>query len=148
MARRAAAYGVYCGPVGVDLAQVHQRKEAIVEDFRAGLQRELEHTENVELIFGEARFTGPKFVEVRLTAGGTRVLTTDTVFINTSARPARPRITGLDSVKPFNSASIMELQELPQHLLVLGGGYVGLEFGQMFRRFGSTVTIVQHGGDR
>ena len=110
-----------------------------------GMQRRLEDAENVELIFGEAHFTGPKVVEVKLNAGGTRTLTADTIFINTGARPARPRIAGLDSVKTLDSTSIMELQELPEHLLVLGGGYVGLEFGQMFRRFGSAVTIVQHG---
>ena len=90
-------------------------------------------------------FTGPKVVEVKLKAGGTRTLTADTIFINTGARPARPRIAGLDSVTALDSTSIMELQELPEHLLILGGGYVGLEFGQMFRRFGSAVTVVQHG---
>ena len=145
LARRAADYGIRCGPVSVDLAQVHRRKQAIVDDFRAGEQRRLEDAENVELIFGEARFTGPKVVEVRLTAGGTRTLTADSIFINTGARPARPRIAGLNSVRALDSTSIMELQELPEHLLVLGGGYVGLEFGQMFRRFGSAVTVVQHG---
>jgi pyruvate/2-oxoglutarate dehydrogenase complex dihydrolipoamide dehydrogenase (E3) component len=145
LARRAADYGIRCGPVGVDLGQVHRRKKAIVDDFRAGAQRRLEDAENVELIFGEAHFTGPNVVEVRLTAGGTRKLTADSIFINTGARPARPHIAGLNSVKALDSTSIMELQELPAHLLVLGGGYVGLEFGQMFRRFGSTVTVVQHG---
>ena len=145
LARRAADYGIRCGPVSVDLGQVHRRKQAIVDDFRAGEQRRLEDAKNVELIFGEAHFTGPNVVEVRLNAGGTRTLTADTIFINTGARPARPRIAGLDSVRALDSTSIMELQELPEHLLVLGGGYVGLEFGQMFRRFGSAVTVVQHG---
>ena len=145
LARCAADYGIRCGPVGVDLGQVHRRKQAIVDDFRAGVQRRLEDAENVELIFGEAHFTGPNVVEVRLTAGGTRTLTADSIFINTGARPARPHIAGLNSVRALDSTSIMELQELPEHLLVLGGGYVGLEFGQMFRRFGSAVTVVQHG---
>lgn len=145
LARRAADYGVHCGPVDVDLGEVHRRKQAIVDDFRAGVQRRLKDAENVELISGEARFTGPKAVEVRLTSGGTRTLTADAIFINTGARPAQPRIAGLDSVRTLDSTSIMELQKLPQHLLVLGGGYVGLEFGQMYRRFGSAVTVVQHG---
>ncbi len=145
LARRAVDYGIRCGPVDVDLGQVHRRKQAIVDEFRTGDQHRLEDAKNVELIFGEARFTGPKVVEVRLIAGGTRTLTADSIFINTGARPARPRITGLDSVRALDSTSIMELQELPEHLLVLGGGYVGLEFGQMFRRFGSAVTVVQHG---
>ena len=129
----------------VDLGEVHRRKQAIVDDFRTGEQRRLKKAENVELIFGEARFTGPKAVEVRLTGGGTRTLTADAIFINTGARPARPGIAGIDAVRALDSTSIMELQNLPQHLLVLGGGYVGLEFGQMFRRFGSAVTVVQHG---
>ncbi len=145
LTRRAADYGIRCGTVGVDMAQVRERKQAIVDDFRAGVQRRLEDAENVELIFGEGRFTGPNVVEVRLTVGGTRTLTADAIFINTGARPARPRIAGLDSVRALDSTSIMELQELPEHLLVLGGGYIGLEFGQMFRRFGSAVTIVQRG---
>ncbi|HEY1685180.1 MAG TPA: mercuric reductase [Tepidisphaeraceae bacterium] len=145
LARRAADYGIRCGPVDVDLAQVHRRKQAIVDEFRTGDQHRLEATKNVDLIFGEAKFIGPKTVEVKITTGGTRALTADNIFINTGARPTQPRIPGIDLTKTLDSTSIMELQTLPQHLLVLGGGYVGLEFGQMFRRFGSAVTIVQHG---
>ena len=145
LARRAADYGVRCGSVAVDMKQVHRRKQAIVDEFRAGVEHRLKEPKNIDLIFGQAHFTGPKVVEVRLNAGGTRTLTADTIFINTGDRAARPRITGLDSVRALDSTSIMELQELPEHLLVLGGGDVGLEFGQMFRRFGSAVTIVQHG---
>src|ERR1700722_10044016 len=94
LARRAADYGVRCGPVGVDMAQVYRRKQAIVDEFRAGVEHRLEGAGKVELIFGEARFTGPKVVEVRLNAGGARTLTADTIFLNTGARPARPRIAG------------------------------------------------------
>src|SRR5437763_3095938 len=97
LARRAADYGVRCGPVAVDLAQVRARKQAVVDDFRAGGRRRLEEAENVELIFGEGRFTAPKVVEVTLKAGGTRALPADTIFINTGARPARPAVEGLDS---------------------------------------------------
>ncbi|HEY7326284.1 MAG TPA: mercuric reductase [Gemmataceae bacterium] len=145
LARRAAEYGVHCGPVTIDMAQVRRRKQAIVDDFRTGGQRRLEKAENIELIFGEGRFTSPKVVEVTLKTGGTRTLTADTIFINTGGRPSRPAIPGLDSVTALDSTSIMELDALPKHLLVLGGGYIGLEFGQMFRRFGSAVTLVQHG---
>jgi pyruvate/2-oxoglutarate dehydrogenase complex dihydrolipoamide dehydrogenase (E3) component len=145
LARRAADYGVHCGPVAVDLAQVRRRKQAIVDDFRTSGQRRLEKADNVDLIFGQGRFTAPKVVEVTLTAGGTRTLTADTIFINTGGRPARPTIAGLDSARALDSTSILELDTVPEHLLVLGGGYVGLEFGQMFRRFGSAVTVVQHG---
>jgi pyruvate/2-oxoglutarate dehydrogenase complex dihydrolipoamide dehydrogenase (E3) component len=96
-------------------------------------------------LFGEASFVAPKAVAVRLKGGGTRQLTADKIFINTGCRPARPPVAGLDSVPVLDSSSIMELDALPEHLLVLGGGYIGLEFGQMFRRFGSAVTIVQRG---
>jgi pyruvate/2-oxoglutarate dehydrogenase complex dihydrolipoamide dehydrogenase (E3) component len=145
LARRAADYGVHTGPVSVDMAKVWQRKQAIVESFRNGSQHRLENTPNVSLLFGEASFTGPKMLEVRLNNGGTRHLTADKIFINTGGRPEKPPMTGLNQVPHFDSTSIMELAVPPQHLLVLGGGYIGVEFGQMFRRFGSRVTIVQRG---
>jgi pyruvate/2-oxoglutarate dehydrogenase complex dihydrolipoamide dehydrogenase (E3) component len=145
LARRAADYGVNCGPVAVDMMQVRKRKQSIVDSFRTGGQRRLEQAENVELIFGDGRFIAPKIVEVTLKDGGARRLTADAIFINTGARPARPAIDGLDSVQALDSTSVMELSTVPEHLLILGGGYIGLEFGQMFRRFGSTVTIVERG---
>ena len=91
---------------------------------------------------GEARFVGPNAVELE-GAGGTEQLAAPLIFINTGGRPTRPALPGIDGVPALDSTSIMELAELPEHLLVLGGGYIGLEFGQMFRRFGSRVTIVQ-----
>jgi pyruvate/2-oxoglutarate dehydrogenase complex dihydrolipoamide dehydrogenase (E3) component len=99
----------------------------------------------LELIFGEGSFSGPKSVTVRLQSGETRHLIADTIFINTGGRPEGPPLPGLESVPVLDSTSIMELDVLPNHLLVLGGGYIGLEFGQMFRRFGSAVTVVQRG---
>lgn len=145
LARRAADYGVHTGPVTVNLAEVRQRKRAVVDDFRGGSERRLEGTAGLELIRGEARFTGPKTLEVRLVAGGTRSLAAETILINSGARPTIPPIPGLADVPALTSTSIMELDTVPEHLIVLGGGYVGLEFGQMFRRFGSRVTIVQRG---
>jgi pyruvate/2-oxoglutarate dehydrogenase complex dihydrolipoamide dehydrogenase (E3) component len=145
LARRAADYGVRCGPVAVDMAQVRRRKQAIVDDFRMSGQRRLENADNVELIFGEARFIAPKIVEVKLKTGGVRTLTAGAIFINTGGRPARPALDGLDAVAALDSTSIMELGTVPEHLLILGGGYIGLEFGQMFRRFGSAVTVLQRG---
>jgi pyruvate/2-oxoglutarate dehydrogenase complex dihydrolipoamide dehydrogenase (E3) component len=146
LTRRAADYGVHTGPVAVDLAKVRQRKRDIVDKFRNSSQRRIERTEGVELVFGEARFRGPMTVEVDLASGGTCRLTARRyVFINTGDRPSRPPVPGIDRVTTLDSTSIMELDSVPRHLLVLGGGYVGLEFGQMFRRFGSQVTIVQRG---
>jgi pyruvate/2-oxoglutarate dehydrogenase complex dihydrolipoamide dehydrogenase (E3) component len=143
--RRSTDYGVQNGPVSVDMVKVRQRKRDIVESFRGGSERRIESTEGLDLLMGEARFTGPKELEVRLNRGETLQLTADNIFINVGARPATPPIEGLDSVPTLNSTSIMELDEVPEHLLVLGGGYVGLEFAQMFRRFGSEVTVVQRG---
>ena len=145
LARRGADYGVQTGPLRIDLARVRQRKQAIVESFRSGSRSRLEQTPNCTLLMGEARFTGPHTVEVALTDGGTRTLTADKVFINTGCRPARPPLPGLDSVPVLDSTSIMELEVVPRRLLVLGGGYIGLEFGQMFRRFGADVSVVQQG---
>jgi pyruvate/2-oxoglutarate dehydrogenase complex dihydrolipoamide dehydrogenase (E3) component len=145
LARRGANYGVQTGAIKVDMAKVRQRKRAIVESFRNGGQSRLENTPSVTLIFGEASFTGAKTVEVKLNGGGIRQLAADKIFINTGGRPEKPPIEGLGHVPYLDSTSIMELDILPEHLLVLGGGYIGLEFGQMFRRFGSDVTIVQRG---
>jgi pyruvate/2-oxoglutarate dehydrogenase complex dihydrolipoamide dehydrogenase (E3) component len=146
MDRRSADYGVHDGPVTVDMSEVRHRKREIVDSFRNSGVRRLEATEGLDLIAGEASFTGPKTLAVRTNDGEEFVLDADNVFIDTGARPANPPIEGLDSVPALNSTSIMELGDLPEHLLVLGGSYVGLEFAQMFRRFGSEVTIVQRGG--
>jgi pyruvate/2-oxoglutarate dehydrogenase complex dihydrolipoamide dehydrogenase (E3) component len=140
LARRAADYGVVTGPISVDLERVRQRKRAIVESFRSGSQQRIEAA-GVDLIMGDARFTGPRTITV-----GSRVLQAPAVFINTGCRPAVPEIEGIERVdRKLSSTSIMELDAVPEHLLVLGGGYVGLEFAQMFRRFGSQVTVVQRG---
>lgn len=145
LARRAADYGVKTGPISVDLAKVRQRKRDIVDMFRGGSQRGIEKTEGVDLIFGEGSFTGPKSINVRTTDGGTLALTAEKIFLNTGTRASKPAIPGLDKIATLDNRSIMELDEVPEHLLVLGGGYIGLEFGQMFRRFGSRVTIAQSG---
>ncbi|MGE0130459.1 MAG: mercuric reductase [Blastocatellales bacterium] len=143
LARRAADYGIHTGEISVNLAEVRQRKQSVVDSFRNGGQRAIENTKNLDLLFGEAGFTGPNSIVVKMNSGETRQLTAKKIFINTGCRPADPRVAGLDKITALDSSSIMELDELPEHLLVLGGGYVGLEFGQMFRRFGSRVTIVQ-----
>jgi pyruvate/2-oxoglutarate dehydrogenase complex dihydrolipoamide dehydrogenase (E3) component len=146
LARRADDYGIHTGPVSVDMTRVRQRKRDIVESFRDGSQRRIENTEGLDLLMGEASFTDPKSVEVRTNSGETRHLTADKIFLNTGARPRKLSLPGLENVPALDSTSIMELNVVPEHLQVLGGGYVGLEFGQMFRRFGSRVTIVQRRG--
>ena len=144
--RRSDDYGIQNGPVTVDMIKVRQRKREIVDAFRSGDERRIERTEGLDLLTGEARFTGPKELEVRPNGDGkTLRLTAETIFINVGARPADPPIDGLDSVPTLNSTTVMEIDEVPEHLLVLGGGYVGIEFAQMFRRFGSEVTVVQRG---
>ena len=145
LARRAADYGVQTGAVSVDLAKVRQRKRDIVESFRTGSQRRIEATEGVDLLMGEARFSGPKTLDVQLNSGDTRRLSAELIFINAGARPSMPRMAGIEGVAYLNSTTIMELDSVPEHLLVIGGGYIGLEFGQLFRRLGSRVTIVQRG---
>ncbi|MCG8350847.1 MAG: mercuric reductase [Chloroflexales bacterium] len=145
LARRAADYGVQTGPVSIDMLKVRQRKRDIVESFRGGSERRIEQTDQLDMLMGEANFSGPKTLEVQLNDGTRRQISADLIFINAGARPSNPPIEGIEQVETLDSTSIMELDHVPEHLLVLGGGYIGLEFGQMFRRFGSRVTIVQRG---
>src|SRR5262249_7740748 len=142
LARRAADYGVLTGPITVDQSIVRRRKRDIVESFRSSSERHI-IASGAELIAGEAAFTGHKTLAVRLADGPARLLTAETIIINAGARPALPDLPGLRDVPALDSTSIMELDVVPRHLIALGGGYVGLEFGQMFRRFGSQVTVVQ-----
>ncbi len=146
LARRGADYGVRTGDISVDMVRVRQRKRDIVNSFRDDTLRQIVDSPDVDLIFGEASFAGPRLVDVLLPDGRQRMLEAERwVFVNTGCRSARPRVDGVDAVPTLDSTSIMELDVVPDHLLVLGGGYVGLEFGQMFRRFGARVTIVQRG---
>jgi pyruvate/2-oxoglutarate dehydrogenase complex dihydrolipoamide dehydrogenase (E3) component len=142
LARRAPDYGVKTGSIKVDMRGVLERKRSVVESFRNGGRKRLERAANVELIFGEARFAGGMRIAVNLRRGGMREIEGKRIVVNTGGRPAVPPIPGLDRVRYLDSTSIMELTEVPKHLVVLGGGYIGLEFCQMFRRFGSRVTIV------
>lgn len=134
------------GEVTVSMRKVRERKQRIVEEFRASGLKGIKSTKNLDLLMGDAKFIAAHEIEVQLNEGGSRKLTADKIFINTGGRPARPLLEGINDVPTLDSTSIMELDELPEHLLVLGGGYIGLEFGQMFRRFGSRVTIIQRTG--
>lgn len=140
LARRGSDFGVELTGLRVAMARVRERKRRIVESFRAGNERRLASAKNVELIRGEGRFVGPKRVAVN-----GRELEAEWIFINTGLRSMIPAIEGIANVLLLDNASIMELDVVPEHLLVLGGGYVGLEFAQMFRRFGSRVTVIHKG---
>ena len=142
-ARRGTEYGVRTGPVSVDLAAVRARKRAMVSGAQENYASRLAQ-DGLDLIAGEARFTGQKTIEVTLTDGGTRRLSAPVIVIDAGTRPRPLRIPGAGEVPVLDSTSIMELEEVPEHLIVLGGGYIGLEFGQMFRRFGSQVTVIQN----
>lgn len=145
LTRRAADYGVQTGPIDVDMTVVRKRKRDIVDSFRGGSENRLKNSKNVDLLMGQASFIGPKTVEVHLNDGTLQQLNAEKIFINAGERPVSPKLEGVEQVPTLNSTTIMELDRVPEHLLVMGGGYVGLEFGQMFRRFGSQVTIVQRG---
>lgn len=140
LARRSAEYGISTGPVSVDMAAVKARKDLVVGNAVKGLEDWLGGMANVEIIRGSARFTAPREVAV-----GDDRLSADRIFINTGARPLVPDWPGLGGMPYLTNRSMMDLDVLPKHLLVVGGSYVGLEFAQMYRRFGAEVTVLQRG---
>jgi pyruvate/2-oxoglutarate dehydrogenase complex dihydrolipoamide dehydrogenase (E3) component len=139
MVRRAGEFGVIVDQPEVDLAAVVRRKNRVVEEWRAGQQAHIDRRPNITLFRGEASFSSPRTVIVN---GET--LTSEKIFINTGTRAWLPEIKGINNVPVLTNKSILEVTELPEHLLVVGGSYVGLEFGQMFRRFGCRVTVSEH----
>ena len=144
LVRDAAQFGAIRGPVSIDMAAVRQRKRDMVEAQVA------DHLQNykasgAELIMGTGRFVAPRTLEVRLNDGGTRVLAGDQVFLNVGTHAVVPSVPGLQEARPLTHIEALELDYLPTHLIVLGGGYVGLEMAQAYRRFGSRVTIIEHG---
>ena len=143
-ARRSASYGVHTGNVTVNMAEVRARKRQVVDVWRSGSEKRLESEKNIELVRGVGRFTGPKTIEVMLNEGGTRSFNAKTIFINTGLRSALPPGLGLEAVPYLTNETVMELEVVPEHLLVLGGSYIAVEFAQMFRRFGAQVTVVSH----
>ena len=144
LARRAADYGVHTGAITIDLQKIRQRKRDIVVSFRSGSEAKIRETANLDLIFGEASFVDSNTIVVN-SNGKEQHFSAQRIFINAGTRASHPKLDGLDTVPFLDNVSIMELGEVPEHLLILGGGYIGLEFGQLFRRLGSRVTIVQSG---
>jgi pyruvate/2-oxoglutarate dehydrogenase complex dihydrolipoamide dehydrogenase (E3) component len=139
-ARNAARWGVNAANVSVDLDKIVAQKDEVVLSFRGGQQKQVDKRANLRLHRGHARFVDPHQLKV-----GDDLLESEKIFIDTGCRPSIPVIPGLDTVSYLTNETIMQLTTVPEHLLVLGGGYIGLEFGQMFRRFGSRVTILHSG---
>ncbi len=140
IARRGADFGVTTGPVGIDMARVHARSQKISRDGRAGNEAWLRSMERCILIFDQARFEGPHAVRV-----GEEVLEADRIFINVGGRALVPDMPGVADVPYFTNSSLLETDLLPEHLVVVGGSYIGLEFAQIYRRFGARVTVVEKG---
>ncbi len=145
LTKKAELYGVHNSKVEINLKEIINRKRGIVKSFREGLEKGIEQTENLTLIRGEAGFTDKKSIQINLNNGSSKRISGDKIFINTGGGSRIPSIKGIESVDYLTSTTIMELEEKPSHLLIIGGGYIGLEFGQMFRRFGSEVTIIEKG---
>jgi pyruvate/2-oxoglutarate dehydrogenase complex dihydrolipoamide dehydrogenase (E3) component len=143
--RRAAEFGVRTAPPEVDMRDVRKRKREMVESFRSGSEKRISDTANLDLVRGEASFAGPKTLAVRLSGGAETSLTAGIVVVDTCTRPRAPDLPGIERVPRYDSTSIMELDRVPPRLLVVGGGYVGVELGQMFARLGSSVAIVHRG---
>ncbi len=144
MARRAAEFGVITGPVQVDFAAAMERTAGVVSGSNAGLTRWLETTPGVELVREWARLDGRRDGRFVVRAGD-RMFEATTVYLNTGTRPLVPSIAGLTELPYLTNDSLLAIREQPRHLLILGGSYIGLELGQIFRRLGSEVTIVEHG---
>ena len=142
-ARHAAEFGTTTGHVAVDMVAVRQRKRDMVDAQVAAHVRNYKGS-GAELVMGSGRFVAPKTLEVRLNDGGSRVLAGDQVFLNVGTHATVPDVPGLRAADPLTNIEALEFDHVPPHLIVLGGGYVGLEFAQAYRRFGSRVTIVQH----
>ena len=141
VARRAGDYGVTIpGSIAVDMKKVKARKDAVVRQSTEGLQKWLRDTQNLTVIRGQARFADAHRVRV-----GDELLEADKIFINVGGRASMPPLRGIDEVSHLNNSTMMDVDFLPEHLIVIGGSYVGLEFAQMYRRFGSEVTVVQKG---
>ncbi len=145
---RAEEYGVVAtsGNRVVNLARIRERKRTIVDSFRSGSERRIENAENLTLVRGTASFVDSHSLSVADAAGNeVAAITAQRIFLNTGTRAAVPDIEGLSAIDYLTNETVMELDELPEHLVIVGGGYIGVEFGQMFRRFGAKVTIIQHG---
>jgi pyruvate/2-oxoglutarate dehydrogenase complex dihydrolipoamide dehydrogenase (E3) component len=145
LAKRCTDLGVTIDSFRINMKQVKKRKDEIVMQSRNGGQKAIEKTENLDLLFGEASFTGPKTIKVKLNDGGEEEVQADLIFLDAGATPAIPEIDGLKDIDYLTSTSILDLEEVPEHILIIGGNYVALEFAQMFLRFGSKISVLERG---
>ncbi len=143
-AGRAAEFGVEAGPTATSMKGVQHRKRAMVEGLRR-MHLDRYRASGAELIMGQARFAAPRIVEVHLADGGTRRIRGDQVFLNLGTHATVPGLPGLAEAGPMTHVELLDLDRLPEHLIVMGGGYVGLELAQALRRFGSRVTVIEQG---
>ena len=144
-AAHSEALGVHVDSYSVDMKKIKQRKDELILSWRKGSQTAMEQSENLDLIFGEASFIGEKTLQVKLNDGTQIDLSADLIFVNTGTTPVIPAVEGLQDVGYLTSTTILDLEEIPDHLLVIGGSYIALEFAQMFRRFGSRVSVLERG---
>ncbi len=142
--QHASSFGVKTGSVALDMKAVRRRKRNMVEDLKA-LTLQQYRDSGAELIMGTGRFAAPKTLEVRLNDGGVRTLVGEQIFINLGTHASIPNVPGLEAARPLTHIEALELDHVPEHLIVLGGGYVGLEMAQAIRRFGSRVSIIERG---
>ncbi|MBB6300758.1 dihydrolipoyl dehydrogenase family protein [Rhizobium leucaenae] len=142
--QNAAQFGTIAGPVKIDMARVRQRKQEMI-DREIAFHLNAYKTSGAELIMGSGRFVAPKTIEVALNDGGTRLLTGNEVVVNVGSHAAIPNIPGIEAARALTHIEALELDYIPAHLLVLGGGYIGVEMAQAYRRFGSRVTIIEPG---
>ena len=151
LARRGADFGVNTSDITIDLAKVYERKQSLLMASRKNITKSLETSENSTLLMGQASFAeeqpgdGTYRIDVALNDGGTETITASRVFLNTGERPHIPDVEGLKNLPILDSTAMLDLKEVPEHLLVLGAGYIALEFAQMFLRFGSKVTVLERG---
>lgn len=142
-ARRSNQYGINTNHIAVNLTSVVERKNTIIKNARKSIEKGFANSQNIQLIYGKATFSENKTLTIELSSGGTQTITAAHIFINTGARPSIPETPGLSTIPFLTSTSIMDLDKVPEHLVIIGGSYIALEFGQMFARFGSKVTILE-----
>src|SRR5258708_36670128 len=143
--RNSASYGIHMKDLTVNMEEVVKRKNAVVLSFREGGTKGLLKTPNLDLLFGNAVFSAPKEVTVVKESGCREILPGEKIFINTGLRPLLPSIPGLDAINYLTPTSVMDLPEVPRPLVIIGSSYIALEFGQLYRRLGSEVTIIERG---